>query len=240
MVKEGMDSLVSSIRPQHSEILRPRTYSFEILDHPSLFEPSLKTRSLFESVGDTANNVVSNYYESLVGAIVGCTHRRALVESQDGRSGYPDFIDVRNHTGTEVKAVVQGRTLDLRDNQIAYLADFQSTHRRYRLHFAVARYRTPNIPLQGMNSAELLDFLTKHATAYMILLPFSLAHHFFEAGEEKRVAHRYKGSKTWLPRIRLRSRVLDNLAFDSAQVIEQVGLNPDSYRTSRKKVFSQT
>ncbi len=237
MRRGDLKGLVASLASSSNPTLKPATYSFSLLDYNALFEPSPGSRGthLFGSaVGDTAYDALAKFYQNLTGSIFGYTHAGRLVTSSQGDCGYPDFLHTRRRFGFDSKAVVQGRPLDLRDNQMGYLSDFQRTHPSYKVSFMVSRYHKPPVALSEMNSNELVEFLA-NATAYMLVMPLSVANPLFEDASKlgPSFSFRYEGSRNWLPRSRVHSAFIDRLVSNPASAITKLGLNPDDYKIKR-------
>ncbi len=185
-------------------------------------------------MGDAAYSATAAFYENLAGALFGYTHKRKRVtDSENEHQGYPDLIHTRKAFGLEVKSIAPGRTLDLRDNQMEYLADFQLGHPSYKLSFVVFRYNTPEPSLPEMKPTELINFLTGRATAYALVLPFDVVSALHQRGVEKGLGFRYEGGKEWRSRLRVNSGVVDRLARDPTSVLERLGLDPSRYRITR-------
>lgn len=243
-MRGDLRGLVEEIVNQQPAVFTPASYSFDLLDYPSLYEsqPGTAVGSLYgpEAMGDTAYSNLAAFYENLAAALFGCTHKRSKVVASDGAVGYPDILHVRRSQGIESKGVQEGRALDLRDNQIDYLGHFQRAHPGYRVSFAVSRYFEPTIKLPEMTQDELVRFLASDATAYMVVFPLSVAHELHAQGAQKTgVSYRYNGGKQWLPRTRVNSTVLDKLAVDPVATLQKIGHNSDDYRVSISKSSSR-
>lgn len=237
MVKRGgWDSLVENLRDKaQSSRVTPAFSSFDVVTSSPLYEHHSADRQvhLFEkAVGDRAGVFTPEYFEQLPGALFGYTHRRALVIDSNGNKGYPDLLNMTGKRAYECKAVAKGGVLDIRDNQYGYLGDFQKVNPDFRLSFVVSRYHDPSVPLSEMSVNEFGEFLTREATAYMLVLPFSvvtsLAHKVAQPGNG--LGFRYWGSKNWVPRSRINSSALDRMASDPKEVLEQLNLDPADYR----------
>jgi len=236
-MRGDLKGLAKALSDQRPSVFTPARYSFDLLDFSPLYEsqPGTAVGSLYghAAMGDAAYSSLAAFYENFAAALFGCTHKRSKIVASDGAVGYPDILHVRRSLGIESKGVQEGRALDLRDKQMDYLADFQRTHPGYRVSFAVSRYFEPSVKLPEMSRDELVEFFTRDATAYLLVIPFSVAHALHAKGTDKTgVSYRYNGGKQWLPRTRVNSTIIDSLALDPIATLGRAGLDPGDYKVA--------